>query len=197
MKPRSNSGFSLVELLAVTGMLIVLMAIAVPAVGDVRQSMKLGQSMRTIERELQTARLESVSSNRPIRVRFNCPAVGEFRMVELIGTPSAPAAGDNATAAVRCSESTYSYPPSDLNPLTLPNHDGPIRRLESTVSFGTTATLEFWPDGSVHKAGSGSVTPWPVVSTAGTSITITQTRNSVTMTRAISVNGLGKIQIQR
>jgi hypothetical protein len=178
-------------------MLVVLMAMAVPAIGDVRQGMKLGQSMRTVERELQAARLESVTANRPIRVRFNCPAAGQLRRVELIGTTSAPTAADNAAASVRCSDTTYPYPVPDLNPLTLPNHDGPVQRLESTVSFGTVATLEFWPDGSVHKAGSGSEQPWPVVSTAGTSITITQTMNGVTQTRAISVNGLGKIQIQR
>ena len=194
---RSTAGFSLVELLSVCGMLVVLMAMAVPAIGDVRQGMKLGQSMRTVEREMQAARLESVSANRPIRVRFNCPAAGQLRMVELIGTTSEPTAADNAAASVRCSETTYPYPARDLNPLTLPNHDGPVRRLESTVSFGTVATLEFWPDGSVHKAGSGSEQPWPVVSTTGTSITITQTMNGVTQTRAISVNGLGKIQIQR
>ena len=197
LKSTANAGFSLVELLAVTAMIAVLSAIAVPAIGDVRQSMKLGQSMRTIERELQAARLESVSSNRAIRVRFNCPATGQLRMVELIGTPSSPVASDNAAASVRCSESTYPFPASDLNPITLPNHDGPVRRIEPGVSFGTVATLEFWPDGSVHKAGSGSETPWPVVSTDGTNITITQTLNNVTTTRAISVNGLGKIQIQR
>src|SRR6188768_4142540 len=95
---RSTAGFSLVELLSVCGMLVVLMAMAVPAIGDVRQGMKLGQSMRTVEREMQAARLESVSANRPIRVRFNCPAAGQLRMVELIGTTSEPTAADNAAA---------------------------------------------------------------------------------------------------
>ena len=38
-----------------------------------------------------------------MRVRFNCPAAGEYRTVELIGTASVPAAAD--TAADRCSDS--------------------------------------------------------------------------------------------
>jgi prepilin-type N-terminal cleavage/methylation domain-containing protein len=197
LKVGSQTGFTLIEMVLVSAVLGIIMAISLPAISDVRDGMKLGQSMRTVERELQTARLEAVSANRAIRVRFNCPAAGQFRMVELIGTPSAPVTADNATAAVRCSESTYPYPAADTNPLTAPNHDGPVRRLEFGVTFSASSTLEFWPDGTVRKSDGTAKLPWPVVSTAGTSIVVSQTRSSVTTTRSISVNGLGKIQIQR
>jgi hypothetical protein len=154
----------------------------------VTEGYKLGQSLREVERELQTARLKAVTANRPLRVRFNCPSTGQYRAVELIGTATVPAPQDDA--GNRCQESTYPTPAGDNNPLTRPNHDGPVRRLPDGVTFGTTSTLEFWPDGSVHKQD-GSTLPWPVVPTAGTSITVV--KGSVT--RRIDINGIGKITL--
>jgi hypothetical protein len=148
--------------------------------------MRLGQAAREVERELQTARLLAVSTNRPIRVRFNCPTPGQYRMVELIGTPTLPAAADSA--ANRCQETVYRFPPTDSNPMTLPNHDGPVRRLDSSVSFGATKTIEFWPDGTAHP-DIGGAGPWPAGDTA---ISVTKGVN----VKQITVNGLGKIQLQ-
>lgn len=193
----SCAGYSLVDLLAVLALAAVLMAISVPAISGMGDSVRLGNSMRDVERELQTARLKAVTANRPIRVRFNCPAAGQFRMVEVIGTKNVPVAADAAAASVRCSQATYPYPAADANPLTLPNDDGPIRRLGRGITFGTTATLEFWPDGSVHAADVAAASPWPGVSPNGIQVTVVQVRNGVTTTKAITVNGLGKIQIQR
>lgn len=184
----SQSGFTLVDVMITVAVLAVLAGAAMPAMRDIRSAFSLGNSARTVERELQTARLKAVSSNRPIRVRFNCPAATEFRMVELIGSPSAPDAADSA--ANRCSESAYPYPATDTSPLTRPNHDGPIRRLDPNVAFGSAVTLEFWPDGSVHKQD-GTTLPWPAMAGNGTAITVTYG----TSVRTITVNGLGKIQL--
>jgi hypothetical protein len=151
------------------------------------ESLKLSQGLREVEREMQTARLKAVTSNRPIRVRFNCPVAGQYRMVELIGTPSVPAAVD--TSLDRCKESSYPMG-GDGNPLTRPNHDGAQKHLAQTVSFGAASTLEFWPDGSVHK-DDGSGSPWPVVPTTGTAVTVTKGAQ----VKSITVNGLGKITL--
>jgi len=185
----SNSGFTLIDMMITIAVFSILAAMAVPSLKDMTSSMKLGQGAREVERELQTARLKAVTSNRPIRVRFNCPVAGQYRMVELIGTPSVPDANDSA--ANRCQESAYPYPPADVNPLTRPNHDGPLRRLNSSLSFGAATDLEFCPDGSVHQK-SGTTNPWPNVSTAGTAVTITYG----TSVKTITVNGLGKITLQ-
>lgn len=168
----------------------ILMAAAVPTLQDLTSGMRLAQGLREVERELQTARLRAVTANRPIRVRFNCPVPGEYRMVELIGTPSTPDSADSS--ASRCQESVYPYPAADDNPLTRPNHDGPMRRLHPSLAFGAAPTLEFWPDGTVHMQ-SGTAAPWPVVASTGTAVTITKD----TMVRTITVNGLGKVQLQR
>ena len=111
-------------------------------------SIALGQARRIVHSELQQARMKSVTSNLVMRVRFNCPAAGQFRMLELLGTPSAPAPQD--TAANRCSDTMYPFPPADQNPVTLPNQDGPIRRIDPRVSFGAVQTIEFRPTGTAY-----------------------------------------------
>ena len=143
-----GAGFSLTELLIITAVLAVVTAVAIPSLTSLRERMRLSQSAREVERELQSARNKAVLNNRPMRVRFNCPAAGQLRVVELIGTPSVPAAAD--LAANRCAEGTYPYPAADRDPATRPNLDGPVLRLDSRVQFGAVQTLEFWTDGSAH-----------------------------------------------
>jgi hypothetical protein len=109
-------------------------------------------------------------------------------MVELIGTPSIPDEDDDADD--RCSATAYPYPAADTNRLTLPNHDGPLRRLHPSLTFGAAPALEFWPDGSVHQADED--TPWPAVTADGISITVRKDD----LVGTLSVNGLGKVQIQ-
>lgn len=184
-------GFSLIDLLATVAVFGTISAIAVPAAKNMFDNQRLGVSTRTVERELQTARLGAVTANQPIRVRFNCPAAKQIRRVELLGTVNVPASDDADTrATARCSYIGYPYPPTDTNPLSRPNHDGPIMSIDSSVSFGPTTTLEFWPNGTVHVPSASN--PWPQVGSAGVAITLT--RGSYTKT--ITVNSLGKIQIQ-
>jgi prepilin-type N-terminal cleavage/methylation domain-containing protein len=186
---RAAAGFSAPEILVVLSLIGIVSAIAVPSLTNAIDSMKLGQAVREVERELQTAKSRAVGKGRPIRVRFNCPAAGQYRVVELIGTPAAPAAAD--LAADRCSELTYPYPAADNNPVTRPNLDGPVRRLESSVTFTAMPTIEFWSDGTAHyDAGTGN--PWPLIPVAGINVSVT--RKGVTST--ITVNGLGKVLLQ-
>jgi prepilin-type N-terminal cleavage/methylation domain-containing protein len=186
---RSEGGFTLIDMMVTLLVFGILAAAAVPQFMDMTAGMRLGQGARDVERELQTARLKAVTSNRPIRVRFNCPVAGQYRMVELIGSPAVPDTADSA--ANRCQESAYPSPPADANPLTRPNHDGPTRQLHSTLAFGTATDLEFRPDGSVHQQ-SGSTNPWPGITGTGTAVTLTKG----TLVKTITVNGLGKIQLQ-
>lgn len=188
---RSALGFSLVDMLATIAVIGTVAAIAVPAVTKSFENQRLGIETRNVERELQTARLQAVSSNTPIRVRFNCPATGQYRRVELIGTVNNPAADDSDSAgATRCSTTNYPYPAPDRDPLTRPNHDGPLLALNPAVTFQTAQTIEFWPNGTVHIFS--TTNPWPMVGTTPVSIIL----NKNSMTKTITVNSLGKIQIQ-
>ena len=173
---RTDRGFSLVELLAVVGLFAIVVAIAAPVYQNIVDGMRLGWSTRDLERELQDARLKSVSTNRRMRVRTNCPVVGQFRMVQWLNNAS------DATLD-RCSETSYPYPSATLNVVTK-LQDGPVRRLHPNVSVGTT-TLEFWSNGTVHNPGETNPLASPV----------TITLNKDGKTKGISVNGLGKIQL--
>src|SRR3989442_10637201 len=184
----TGSGFSLVDLLATLAVLATVMGIAVPAITSSIEGQRLGTDARREERELQMARLTAAQSNQPIRVRFNCPATGQYKRVELLGTVNPPAADDgDSNAGVRCN---YPYPATDKDPLTRPNNDGPKMTLNSKVAFYQVQTLEFWPNGSVHVTSASN--PWPLI--GSTPVTLTLTKG--TSTKSITVNSLGKIQLQ-
>jgi len=189
-----SAGFSLIDMVATLAVIGTLAAIALPQAGDALDRMRLGMAERDVERELQFARLKAVSSNRPMRVRFDCPAAGQFRAVELIGTSATPDSADAESNTTRCSETAYPYSPTgaDKSRLTRPNNDGPIRRLQTSTTFSTKKTLEFWPDGSVH-ADSGGGNPWPNVGVTGVTLTLTRKGK----TKNIVVNGNGKILMDR
>lgn len=187
--PRSSeAGFTLIDMMAVVSILVIVAATALPSMLGAMERVRLGQSTREVERELQMAKSRAVVKGRSMRVRFDCPAAGQYRAVELIGTPSLPSAADSA--ADRCSQAVYPYPAPDNDPVTVPNLDGPIRRLDDTVSFGRAQTIEFRANGTAYyDAGAGVFGLIPV---AG--IEIRLERNGVTST--ITVNGLGKVQLQ-
>jgi type II secretory pathway pseudopilin PulG len=183
---KSSAGFTLIDTLAVLVVIGILSAMAVPGITSIRNQIVLGEAVRQIRSELQTAKLLAVTSNRPIRVRFNCPSAGDYRMTELIGTPTKPDALDDA--ATRCSEQLFPYPAADITPLTRPNHDGPIRKLDTRVQFGGVQTIEFWPDGTARI--DQGLRPWTMIGANPVELNLVKG----TLVKTITVNGLGKIQ---
>jgi hypothetical protein len=111
-------------------------AIALPAGKAALDSLELSNATRDVERELQTARMRAVSANQPMRVKFNCPADGHYRLVEVTGIP----ATDNAGS--RCDETLFGYHgPKDK----AREHDDPLRRVGSGVNELIGPELEFLP----------------------------------------------------
>ena len=193
---KSAVGVSLIDTLATVAVIATVSTMAAPAAVDIVENSRLGMASRDVDRELQFARLKAVATNRPMRVRFDCPATGKFRVVELIGTPQQPDAVKDPDSYVdRCSDVTFPYSPTgaDQSRLTRPNNDGPIRTLPRGTTFTATKTLEFWPNGTVHSdARATSPNPWSIV---GSTVTITVTRKG--KSKNIVVNGFGKIQMDR
>jgi len=189
-------GFTLVEMILVVAIFAIVSGIAIPQILSSSRQMRLSGAARQVERELQTARMKAVKSNRPMRVRFNCPSANQFRSVELLGSPQTPAANDDdSSAAYRCNTTNYPYPDNDPEFFAIPNNDGSLQTLPIELSFGTVQTIEFWPDGSAH-VESGTTNPWPVIPPEGVSLTMYDVKNQSTMVKSITVNGLGKITLQ-
>ena len=186
-------GFSIVDMVAVVAVMGTLAVIAAPQVVNVVDRMRIGMSERDVEREIQFARLKAVSTQRVMRVRFDCPSAGKVRVVELLGTPTAPEANDADAVLTRCDDKLYPYTPTgaDKSRLTRPNNDGPIRTLFRGTTFSAKQTLEFWPNGTVHTACQAACAGAPQIATA----TVTLTRKGIN--KSIQVNGLGKIRMDR
>jgi len=176
-----DRGFTAIELLLTVAVIGTIAAMAVPVMIDVTASMKLNAAARLVERELQGTRLKSVSVNRALRVRLNCPGAGYVRRVEVIGTPVI----DNATN--RCMTSAYPFPAPDNDLTSRPNYDGPVLILP----LGATVAgvdLQFNPDGTTSQVVNNAVQPVDAVT-----LTITRQGKS----RTVTVNGAGKIQLQQ
>lgn len=178
--PRNTRGFSLIELMLTVAIAGTLMAIGLPVLLDVTETSKLRAAAREVERELQSARLKAVTSNRSLRVRMNCPAAGYYRTVEVLGT-----AAD--TAADRCLMTAYPFP-ADNDVMTRPNFDGPTRLLPNQATV-TNVILEFRPDGTAYSVVADAAQP------LAAPLTVTVTRNS--KSKAMTINGSGKIQYQQ
>ena len=195
-RPDKVRGFTLIELMLVLAVLGLISAMAIPAVLNTTRQIKLAANARAVERELQGARMKAVRSNRAIRVRFNCPATGQYRVVELLGSRQTPATDDDdSRAATRCGYSAYPFPDTNQDFFSIPNNDGPIQTLQDGIGFGTDAqTVEFWPDGTAHVAAGGTQ-PWPAIAGEGVGITVFDIMHQSTIVTSIGVNGLGKIAL--
>lgn len=190
--PRDVRGYSLIELLLVLAVFSIVGAMAVPAITSSSAQMRLASSARQVERELHTAKMKAVRADRVMRVRFNCPAAGQYRMVELLGTVTVPATDDADSRAVqRCSTTTYPYPDTDTDFFAAPNNDGPPRALPTGVAFTAVQTIDFWPDGSAHTVGAS--TP---ISGAGVTLQVYDVKLGTSANKSITVNGLGKVTLQ-
>jgi Tfp pilus assembly protein FimT len=177
---QSEGGFSLNELLLVVAVAATIMTIAVPVMTDVSETAKLNSAVRGVEREFQAARLKAVTVNRILRVRLNCPSAGFYRTVEYLN-----AAADTATN--RCLASAYPFP-ADNDLMTRPNYDGPVRNLPHGATV-TNQVFEFHPDGTAFQVVSN------VQQRITAPVTVTVTRKG--KSKAITINGAGKIQLQQ
>jgi prepilin-type N-terminal cleavage/methylation domain-containing protein len=176
----SARGFSFPELLLTVAVGATIMAAAVPVMGSVTDSIRLNEATRLVERELQEARIKAVSANRRMRVRTNCPGEGFVRRVEVIGTSA-------DTSANRCMPTAFPYP-SGQDLAVPPNHDGPVRMLPHGATVNNL-NLEFRADGTAF------MVVWNVPQTITSPLSVVVTRKG--KSRSVTVNGVGKIELQR
>lgn len=176
MHKLTQAGFTLVELLIVVGVAAVIAAATVPAIAAGMQQYALNNSVHTVSAAIRGARYEAVSKNRTLRVRFNCPAANQFRVVEVVGANAID------TAADRCSAAAYPFP--DADPATAPSVDGPVVFLPQGAQFGAVQDLEINTAGRVTP-----LTGCPTCVVAAAPAAVAVTNGNVTQTITIAASG--------
>jgi Tfp pilus assembly protein FimT len=158
----------------------VIAAIAVPTVGSMMRRYALNNVAQQIGATIRSARYAAVSKNKWVRVRFDCPGTDQYRMVEYV----ASAGIDND--ANRCELAAYPYPDSD--PATVPDVDGPVITLPSTIELGTTTDIQIDPQGRLVPL---TGCPTCVVGSGSASITI----GNGDQNQTVSVNQAGRVDV--
>ncbi len=167
--PASARGFSLIELMLVVLILSIMAVIALPGTATAFRRYQLAAATREVAAQVRSARLRAVTANETMRVRFNCPAPGQMRVVQVVGTPAIDDAAD------RCSAAVYPYPDQDV--AVQPNHDGPVMVLRGGIRLaGTTPDIDIAPTGRITTQTGGL--PLTIV------VTDTHETRSITITAA-------------
>lgn len=129
-----GSGFSLLELvvvIAVTSILFVMTGLQIQAA---MRRYTLTTATQTVSAAVRAARYQAVAKNRTLRLRFNCPAPGQFRLVEFVNDPAIDQAVD------RCSETAYPFPDQDA--AVRPDFDGPAQILSQQATIAAVSDLQ-------------------------------------------------------
>jgi len=163
--------------------IVALAGISVPRFNNLMRSQKARDAARLVERELQSARLKAVSTSRALRVRFNCPVAGQFRILEVTGVASV----DNAIN--RCDPAAFPTPGPNDSLRSTPSLDGPVRYLPTSTSISSSSlNFEFSPKGQVYTVSGAGV----ATAVAG-NLVMTVTRQGWTNT--VTLNELGRIRL--
>ncbi|HWI17419.1 MAG TPA: GspH/FimT family pseudopilin [Vicinamibacterales bacterium] len=107
---RSNRGFTLFELLVVMALITILSAISIPVMMESVGRNAAWTASEQIGSQIRQARLKAISRNRNFRVRFDCPAVGQFRVLVVTGDPTVDNAADRCSNTVQFDSGIYQMP---------------------------------------------------------------------------------------
>lgn len=143
---RSTRGFTIFELLIVMALIAIFAAMGIPTLTESTKRNAVWTASETIGTQVRQARLKAISRNKSFRIRFDCPAEGQFRVLEVTGNSTI----DNATN--RCS--------------LYQTHDSGVYAMPANVSYGTAPTLTVNSRGVFTSSGS---IPADITVTMGTS----------------------------
>jgi prepilin-type N-terminal cleavage/methylation domain-containing protein len=107
---RSTRGFTLFELLVVMALIAILSAITVPVMMESVGRNSAWTASEQIGSQIRQARLKAISRNRTFRVRFDCPQVGQFRVLVVTGDPTIDAAADRCSDTQPFDSGVYAMP---------------------------------------------------------------------------------------
>lgn len=85
MTPPRESGFSLIELMIVVGLVAVLAGMTVPAIAGAMKQYELVTASQQVVSTIRSARLQAVARNMVLKVRFDFPGDGQYQVVDAAG----------------------------------------------------------------------------------------------------------------
>jgi type II secretory pathway pseudopilin PulG len=173
---RRAAGYSLVEVMIVTGLVALAAAIAVPTIGATMRRYALTNAAQQVASVVRSARYTAVSKNKVVRVRFNCPESGQFRLIEVTANNTIDQAAD------RCSNATYPYP--DPDPAAAPNVDGPVLVTPPDTEFDSATDIEISEQGRLT-----TLTGCPMCVSGGGSALIVLGNGSESQTVTVGATG--------
>jgi prepilin-type N-terminal cleavage/methylation domain-containing protein len=137
---RSTRGFTLFELLVVMGLIAILSAISIPVMMESAGRNSAWTASEQIGSQIRQARLKAISRNRTFRVRFDCPQVGQYRVLVVTGDAVIDAAANRCDMTQQFDSGVYAMPDrvtyTDPPPLLEVNSRGVF-----TSSLGIPATI--------------------------------------------------------
>jgi prepilin-type N-terminal cleavage/methylation domain-containing protein len=84
MQPARHEGFSLVELMIVVALVATMAAMVVPSVQGAMQQYELLTSGQQVVSTIRAARVQAVSRNQVLKVRFDFPAARQYQVVDAV-----------------------------------------------------------------------------------------------------------------
>lgn len=160
----SSRGYTLLELLVMVGIIGVVSAISIPYLAGSTSRNAVWTTSEQIGSQVRQARLKAITRNTRFRVRFDCPAVGQYRVLVVTGVALQDDAAD------RCDQ-VY-------------QHDSGIHTVPRNVSYTPALpVLEVNGRGQYSLIGVG-VLPLP--------ITVTYTGEQ-TFSRRLTLSATGQI----
>lgn len=169
----------------VAAVAMVTVGLAAPSILAAIDAYKFNNDVQLVAATVRNARYNAVASNTRLRVRFNCPSVGQMRVVEVTGNAAIDGA-DN-----RCDLAAYPYP--DGNGSAAPNNDGPLIQIGSATSLPAATTgLQIDTTGRIVP-----ITSCPACTTAAPPATLTMGDDYTSTNRVISISATGRTTVNR
>ena len=140
---RSSRGFTLFELLVVMALISVIAGIAIPTLAGSTARNQVWSASEVIGSQIRQARLKAISRNLSFRVRFDCPAAGQFRVLQVTGVAATDNAIDRCATNQPYDSGVYVLPANittDITPTLTVNSRGVY---SSTAGIPTTINVSY------------------------------------------------------